>query len=186
MDCLRVDAHSSATIAEAAKLRGRGRIVIGPFATIEDGVLLDTGSRASAHIEIGPRSKLKYGAVVKAYDGWVRVGSRTSVGEYSVLAGHGGLDIGSAVILAGHCYLSAAEHNWTGTVPIRFQGETARGITVEDGCWLGARVVVLDGICIGEQTIVGAGSVVTKDLPAYKVCVGTPCRVVRSRNVETI
>ncbi|MCD8127208.1 MAG: sugar O-acetyltransferase, partial [Clostridiales bacterium] len=46
-------------------------------------------------------------------------------------------------------------------------------------CWLGAGVVVLPGVTIGDNTVVGAGSVVTKDLPAGVVAVGNPCRVLR-------
>ena len=49
-------------------------------------------------------------------------------------------------------------------------------------CWLGAVVIVLPGVCIGENTVVGAGSVVTKDLPANVIAVGTPARVVREIN----
>ena len=49
-------------------------------------------------------------------------------------------------------------------------------------CWLGAGVIVLPGVSIGENTVVGAGSVVTKDLPANVIAVGTPARVVREIN----
>lgn len=57
--------------------------------------------------------------------------------------------------------------------------ESAAPITLHDNVWLGAGVIVLPGVTIGADTVVGAGSVVTKDLPSGVVAVGTPARVVR-------
>lgn len=50
------------------------------------------------------------------------------------------------------------------------------------GCWIGANVVVLPGVTIGDGTVIGAGSVVTKDIPANVVAVGNPCRVIKRIN----
>ena len=55
-------------------------------------------------------------------------------------------------------------------------------IKIGQNCWLGAGVIVLPGVTIGDNTVVGAGSVVTKDLPANVVAVGNPCRVLRAIN----
>ena len=52
-------------------------------------------------------------------------------------------------------------------------------VRIGNNCWLGAGVVVLPGVTIGDNTVVGAGSVVTKDLPANVVAVGNPCKVLR-------
>jgi maltose O-acetyltransferase len=62
----------------------------------------------------------------------------------------------------------------------RDKWEAARPITIEDNVWLGGGVIVLPGVTIGANTVVGAGAVVTKDLPANVVAVGNPARVVRS------
>ena len=172
---------STAKVAKSVRLLGRGRVVIGPYCVVEDHVLLDTGNNRNSTIKLGPRTKLKYGAVLRTYDGSVSIGARTSVGEYSILAGHGGLTLGSAVIVAGHCYFSAADHIFESNIPVRFQGETARGIEVEDGVWFGARCVVLDGTRVGNGAIVAAGSVVTSDLGAGMLCIGTPCKEIRPR-----
>lgn len=55
-------------------------------------------------------------------------------------------------------------------------------VHIGENCWLGAGVIVLPGITIGDNTVVGAGSVVTKDIPANVVAVGNPCRVLREIN----
>lgn len=115
-------------------------------------------------------------------DGHITIANRVSIGEYTVIAGHGGITIGENSIIAGHCYISAANHIFDDTtVDIRFQGETAKGIIIEKNVWIGARVVVLDGVHIGEGAIIGAGAVVTKNIPAGHICVGNPIRILRKR-----
>jgi len=57
--------------------------------------------------------------------------------------------------------------------------ELASPIRIGDSCWLGGGVIVLPGVTIGENTVIGAGSVVTKDIPANVVAVGNPCRILR-------
>jgi galactoside O-acetyltransferase len=61
------------------------------------------------------------------------------------------------------------------------QGITAEGIVVEDDVWLGSGAIVLDGVHIGRGSVIGAGAVVTEDLPPYSIAVGSPARVVRDR-----
>lgn len=55
-------------------------------------------------------------------------------------------------------------------------------ITIGDNVWLGANVIVLPGVTIGENSVIGAGSVVTKDIPANVVAFGSPCKVYREIN----
>jgi maltose O-acetyltransferase len=63
--------------------------------------------------------------------------------------------------------------------PRRDKWEAARPIVIGDNVWLGGGVIVCPGVTIGEDTVVGAGAVVTRDLPANVVAVGNPARVVR-------
>jgi acetyltransferase-like isoleucine patch superfamily enzyme len=175
--------HKTARVAETVRAEGRGRVTIGPHAVIEDHVLFSLGQGGRGTIEVGRRSKLKVGVIARAYGGRIRIGDRTSIGEYSVLAGHGGLDIGDLVIIAGHCYLAASQHITSGTAPLRFQGETASGIHVADDVWIGAHATVHDGVTIGRGAIVGSGSVVTRSLPGGWVAFGVPCRPVHRRDL---
>lgn len=63
---------------------------------------------------------------------------------------------------------------------LRRQGlEFALPITIEDGVWIGGHAVIAPGVRIGRNSVIGAGSVVTKDIPAGVVAVGCPCRVLR-------
>ena len=61
------------------------------------------------------------------------------------------------------------------------------GVIIEDDVWIGARVIVLDGVRIGRGSVIGAGSVVTKDIPPYSICAGVPARVLKFRwDIDTI
>ncbi len=61
----------------------------------------------------------------------------------------------------------------------RFDGMYSLPVVIEDGVWIGAGAVVLPGVTIGENSVIGAGSVVTKDIPANVLAVGAPCKAVR-------
>ena len=60
-----------------------------------------------------------------------------------------------------------------------FTGSTSKPITLEDDVWIGANTVVCGGVTIGRGSVIGAGSVVTKDIPENVIAVGNPCRVIR-------
>ena len=86
--------------------------------------------------------------------------------------------IGDDVQMATYVQLLTATHPLE-PGPRRDKWESAHPITIGDNVWLGGGVIVLPGISIGDDTVVGAGSVVTRDLPAGVVAVGSPARVVR-------
>jgi acetyltransferase-like isoleucine patch superfamily enzyme len=78
--------------------------------------------------------------------------------------------------------LLAENHSFEDSeIPIQDQGVTRKGIHIEDDVWIGNRVIVLDGIHVGRGAVIGAGSVVTKDVPINAVVVGNPARIVRYR-----
>ncbi|MFM6647643.1 MAG: DapH/DapD/GlmU-related protein [Microcystis panniformis] len=64
---------------------------------------------------------------------------------------------------------------------IRLQGETKQGIVIEDDVWIGCGCKILDGINIGKSSVIGAGSVLTKDVEPYSVVVGVPGKVIKKR-----
>lgn len=77
----------------------------------------------------------------------------------------------------------------TGTHPIRpdiraKQAQYNVAVTIEDNVWIGAGAIILPGVCIGKNTVIGAGSIVTKDIPANVVAIGSPCRVLREINED--
>jgi maltose O-acetyltransferase len=113
------------------------------------------------------------------YGNHITVGARTFV-NYGVVVLDGAMvTIGQDVQIGPSVQLLTALH------PLdpgeRRRGlETAAPVTIGDGAWLATGVIVCPGVSVGTDTVVGAGSVVTKDLPAGHLCYGNPCRVIRA------
>lgn len=64
------------------------------------------------------------------------------------------------------------------------QDVTRKGIVIEDDCWLGHGVIVLDRVIIGKGSVIGADSVVTSDIPPYSVAVGVPAKIIKDRQAN--
>ena len=127
--------------------------------------------------------RLGAGAVVRPsfrcdYGVHITIGPATFVNYDCVFLDCAWITIGAEVQIAPGVHLYTATHPLDAAT--RRSGlESARPITIGDGAWLGGRVVVCPGVTIGENTVVAAGSVVTKDLPPGVLAAGSPCRVIR-------
>jgi acetyltransferase-like isoleucine patch superfamily enzyme len=122
-------------------------------------------------------------SVVNNGVGAVRIGSRSLIGAGNVLIGP--VEIGDDVIFAQHVVISGLNHEYQNvTVPIRDQPLNTRPIRIANACWIGANVVITAGVAVGEHSVVAAGSVVTKDVPAFSVVAGNPAVVVKRYNAS--
>lgn len=111
--------------------------------------------------------------------GDVLIGRYTLVGISSVLIGP--VSIGDNVIIAQNVVISGLNHEYTDIkVPIRKQKVNTSRITIDDDCWIGANAVITAGVRIGKHSVVGAGAVVTKDVPPYSVIVGNPAKIIKT------
>ena len=106
------------------------------------------------------------------------VGERTFINYGAAILDCARVTIGDEVQIATNVQLLTATHPLDAAAR-RAAWESAQPITIEDGAWLGGGVIVCPGVTIGENTVVGAGSVVVKDLPAGVLAVGNPARVIR-------
>lgn len=117
-------------------------------------------------------------------DGRIYIGARVSLADQVVLnACHDGqIAIGDDCLIGPRVYIRTANHRTTQTdVPIRVQGHERGVVIIGRDVWLGAGVIVLPDVHIGESCVIGAGSVVTQSLPDGVVAAGNPCRVIRVR-----
>jgi acetyltransferase-like isoleucine patch superfamily enzyme len=102
------------------------------------------------------------------------------IGRGSGIVGHLGIDIGDDVWTGHYVYITDQTHGYADlTLPIGKQSLPERPVSIGNGSWLGHGVVVLPGATIGEHVAVGAGSVVTGELPDRCVAVGVPARPIR-------
>jgi len=112
------------------------------------------------------------------YGDGITIGARSFVNFNCAMLDAAPIAIGDEVLIASGVQLITATHP-VDPVARRGAWEQALPIAIADGAWLGAGVLVLPGVSIGENTVVGAGSVVTRDLPAGVVAYGNPARVAR-------
>ncbi len=133
-------------------------------------------------IDFGDKSIISRWSVFRPWGGYIKIGKNCSINSFCHLSGNGGIIIGDNVRIATQCVIVSANHNFSDTnTPITFQGETKKKIIIEDDCWLGAGAKVLAGVTVHTGSIIGAGAVVTNDVPPFSVVVGVPGKVIKSR-----
>lgn len=157
--------------------------------TLGHGVYLDHGVYLHAcpqGIEIGDNTYVMHHAELHVYNfrgmqhSRIRLGRNCIVGEFSVIRGQGGVVVGDNVIIGPRAQIMAVDHVFDDpTRPILEQGLQALGIEIEDGAWIGAGAIILDGVRIGRGAVVGAGAVVTRDVARHTVVAGVPARLLR-------
>ena len=138
------------------------RIVLGEGCSIHSGVAFWTHDYGSGHgtIVLGRRVTCLRGVTFNSYER-IEVGDDTAFGD--------------------GCYVQDNDHGTEPGIPVMQQDTHGSPIVIGQDVWFGARSIVLKGVTVGDHTIVGAGSVVVKSLPADSVAVGVPCRVVKTR-----
>lgn len=96
------------------------------------------------------------------------------------------IQIGSQTIISSNVSLISENHGVSveTDVPFHAQPLETGPITIGKGCWIGQNVVVLANVCIGDKCVIGANSVVTRDIPSYSIAVGAPAKVIKQYNFE--
>ncbi len=128
---------------------------------------------------MGDDVNIEHGAT---FDSRVEIGDRSGLGvNCSVI---GPVTIGKHVNMGPDVIIYTRNHAHSRTdITMQEQGfECYKPVTIGDDVWIGGRVIILPGVSIGNGSIIGAGAVVTKDVPPYSITAGNPARVVRNRN----
>ena len=110
------------------------------------------------------------------------IGNNSGIGRNSCIQGE--VIIGNDVLMGPECYIYTANHEFDDiSIPIRKQGyKSSSPVIIGDDVWIGGRTTILPGVKIGNGAIIGAGSVVTKDVDNYAIVAGNPARLIRYRN----
>lgn len=110
----------------------------------------------------------------------ISIGDNSGFGMNSRI---GSVIIGNNVMMGPDCLILTKNHNFSNIyIPMTIQGyQNDKPVTIGDDVWIGQRVVILPGIKIGSHSIIGAGSVVTKDVDKYSVVAGNPARLIKQR-----
>ena len=114
---------------------------------------------------------------------FIHIGDNVGIGEYAYLGGAGGLEIGDDCIVGQYLSCHPENHNCSSDKElIRHQGTERQGIRIGKNCWIGSKVTILDGVCIGDNCVIAAGAVVTKSMPADAIIGGVPAKVIKDRS----
>jgi acetyltransferase-like isoleucine patch superfamily enzyme len=156
---------------------------IGDRVAVDDGCQLDARGCVPGEFRIGDGALISRGCVISGKDGPLSIGPRVNIGVGCVMYASTRLEIGADTMLAAQCYVGGGRYRVLGRtdVPIAEQPEPRLGVVIEDDCWLGAGVIVVDGVRIGRGSVVGAGAVVTRDVEPYSVMAGVPAKRVAMR-----
>lgn len=112
----------------------------------------------------------------------LKIGDETFVGRGSFIHAGGTVDIGANVLIGPYVKIWSADHQFGDrNIPIREQGHEFSPVVIGDDAWLGVSCIVLKGVTIGRGAVIGAGSVVTKDVAPYCVVAGIPAKPIGSR-----
>ena len=180
------DVRKLVYVGPGVELRNRRKITFGRGVTLGKNVIIDGLSREGVVIEdsvvIGPYSIIEASGVIGNIGQGLRIGANSGVGAFSFIGAAGGVWIGRNVIMGQRVSFHSENHKFDRIdIPIRLQGVSRQGITIEDDCWVGANVTFLDGAHVGRGCVIGAGSVVKGTIPPYSVIAGAPAKVLRSR-----
>ncbi len=167
---------------------GAGNIEIGKNVYIFKGARLDARGHENNKLSLGDGVAIERNTEIGCLeDTHIQIGHDTFIGPNVCIGGPGDIKIGNRCLIAAHTGIISNNHKFSDlSIAIKDQGLTRKGITIEDDCWLGHGVTVLDGVTIGTGSVIGAGAVVTKNIPPFSVAVGTPARVIKSRKPQEV
>lgn len=112
----------------------------------------------------------------------LKVGNNVGIAQNCFIQVRGKVEIGSDVMIGPGVSIFSENHNSKGVdQPMIYQGETRKGVIIEDDVWIGARAVILDGVRVGKGSIVAAGAVVNRDVAQFTIVGGVPAKLLNNR-----
>lgn len=167
------------------KSHGSGKFKLSDFYKIGKGTILEAGVLVfhPENIQIGNNVYIGHRTILKGYyQNKMLIGNHVWIGQDCFLHSGGGILIQDAVGIGPHVKLLTIVHSGTPLKkPIIDTLQKTAPIIIETGCDIGIGTIILPGIKIGSNSQIGAGSVVSRDIPAFSVAAGVPARIIRKR-----
>lgn len=132
--------------------------------------------------QCGKRVRIAFPVCFEGKKG-IQIGDDVSIAAFVHIWGHGGVTLGDRVLVATHVSITSLTHDYSSD-NMRYAPIIARHVVIRNDAWLGSNSVVLPGVTIGTGAVVGAGAVVTKDVPDYAIVVGQPAKILKYRSLK--
>ncbi len=182
--CLFKKMGKGVIVGKGVTIRHPHKISLGKNVVIDDYCVLDAKGIANAGIVISDNVIISRNTILSCKGGKIEIGENTNIGTNCLIHSENSVILGRNVLIAAYVYLvGGGNHDFSRIdIPIMAQPSVdLGGIAIGDNVWLGARVTILDGVTVGRDTIIGAATLVNKDIPALVVAVGVPARILKQR-----
>lgn len=140
------------------------------------------------HTRIYPYSRIECFTNIsnQKYNPKLTIGNNVIMGRNTTILCADEISIGNDTMFASYCFISDENHGIDLSLNKRYECQkiTTKPIKIGKNCWIGEKVIILPGVNIGDNSIIGAGSVVTKDIPPNCIAVGNPARIIKKYNMK--
>jgi len=173
-------------VGKRTKIRFKSKISIGKSVQIGDNVEINALSKNG--VQIGDNVSILKNTIIectgvlrKLGDGLI-IGNNVGIAQNCFIQVRGQVNIGNNIIFGPGVSIYSENHKFSDLDKyINEQGETRQGVKIEDGVWIGSSATILDGVTLGNNSIVAAGSIVNKDVPPYTIVGGIPAKIIKYR-----
>jgi acetyltransferase-like isoleucine patch superfamily enzyme len=162
-------------------LKGSENITIGSKCKLHRYCELDASDNGK--IVLGNKVTLNPYVFLQAnVNGYIEIGDNSELNNFTIVNSGGEIIIGKNVLIGPKVNIIAYNHSFEDiNIPIKKQKSKTSPIIIEDDVWIGANVTILPGVKIGKGAVIGANSVVNKDIEPLSINVGVPCRKIKER-----
>ncbi|HAZ03470.1 MAG: hypothetical protein A2W90_16575 [Bacteroidetes bacterium GWF2_42_66] len=173
-------------LGKKVKFKALSRISLGKSVIIGDYVeinaLSKNGVTIGNNVSILKNTIIECTGVIRNIGEGLVIGNNVGIAQNCFIQIRGQVTIGDNVIFGPGVSIFSENHVFDNPeLPVSVQGETRKGVTIEEGVWIGTKAIILDGVTIGKNSVIAAGAVVNKDVPPYAVIGGIPAKILKHR-----
>lgn len=138
-------------------------------------------------IDIGDNNIFSSNVILNGQYGSLKLHNNIFIGPNVIIQGLGGVEICDGALIAANSFISSSDHGYDNPLSDDYLlHEVGQPVVIGRKVWVGAGVIVTAGVRIGDFSIIGAGSVVTKNIPPYSIAVGSPAKVIKVFNQSNL
>jgi len=173
-------------LGKKTTLRYKHKISLGRSVTIDSHVEINALSKNGViignNVSILKNTIIECTGVIRNIGEGLIIGDNVGIAQNCFIHVRGSVIIESNTILGPNVGIFSENHKFEDIeLPVSVQGESRKGVHIESGVWIGTRSIILDGVRIGKNSIIAAGSIVNKDVPPYSIVGGVPAKVIKYR-----